>query len=308
MILVVSNRADAHVEPVLDALRERQARWVRLDTDRYPHDVQFLCGPSGTSLLLDEGLVELCDVSAVWWRRPLPPRVHREDAAVARWASREAYAALDSGLRTIRGLWVNHPDANRAAENKAATMRLASEIGLAVPDWVITNRISDALDFNDLHAGHIVLKSLHAGHIDDRRALFTAAVTARDHLLQIGPEPAFLQRQIEKRDDIRVVVVGDQITAVAIDSQSDARSVVDMRAGDLRSLAHRLVKLPEEIQRALLKLTKCLDLRFAAVDLIRDEVGAFWFLEINPNGQWAWLQEKTGSQIAGRLAELLQTA
>jgi hypothetical protein len=27
--------------------------------------------------------------------------------------------------------------------------------------------------FNDVHAGQIVLKSLHAGHIDDRRALFT---------------------------------------------------------------------------------------------------------------------------------------
>jgi glutathione synthase/RimK-type ligase-like ATP-grasp enzyme len=114
-----------------------------------------------------------------------------------------------------------------------------------------------------------------------------------------------LQRFIDKVEDVRVVVVAGEVFAVAIDSQSDVRSLVDMRAGDLAELPHQRVELPDDVHAGVIGLTAALDLRFAALDFAVDRDGQFWFLELNPNGQWAWLEEKVGVPIGATIAKAL---
>jgi glutathione synthase/RimK-type ligase-like ATP-grasp enzyme len=48
-----------------------------------------------------------------------------------------------------------------------------------------------------------------------------------------------------------------------------------------------------------------LNLRFGAIDFILDESGEYVFLEINPNGQWAWIERKTGYKISSEIVNLL---
>ena len=47
-------------------------------------------------------------------------------------------------------------------------------------------------------------------------------------------------------------------------------------------------------------------LGFGAIDLIQDRDGAHWFLEINPNGQWAWIETRTGQPIATAIVDWLE--
>lgn len=54
-----------------------------------------------------------------------------------------------------------------------------------------------------------------------------------------------------------------------------------------------------------LALTRKLNLQFGAIDFVETPTGEFIFLEINPNGQWAWIEEQTGMPISETIAKQL---
>lgn len=306
MILVVSHGQDAHVPFVTRRLDERGAAWTLLDTDAYPTVTRIADGPSGAVLTIAEQPLKLASVRSVWWRRPRPPQIRdREDEAVSAWAQRQAFAAMDSALSATQAVWVNHPRCNRSAEDKPANLRRAVALGLDVPDWCVTNDSRCALAFRARH-DEIIVKAVESAHVGPGRALWTKRVTDDGWLERIGPEPYLLQRFVDKIRDVRVTIVGDDVFAVAIGSQADPATAVDLRAaGRLDELDHDVEALPESVSRRLLELARALDLRFAAIDLAVDGDGRYWFLELNPNGQWAWLQQRTGVPIAEAIARAL---
>jgi glutathione synthase/RimK-type ligase-like ATP-grasp enzyme len=118
--------------------------------------------------------------------------------------------------------------------------------------------------------------------------------------------PVLLQQCIRKAADWRVTVVDEKVFACRIDSQKNPQYALDMRRGltDL-AMAHELLQLPDEIAKRCVKLVEQLDLRFGAIDLAEDLTGKMWFLEINPNGQWAWIEDRTGAPISETIAKAL---
>lgn len=304
MILVVSHAGDGHLLAVTDRLDAAGADWALLDTDQYPSVSTLVDGPHGASIQTSERTLRLGEVRAVWWRRPRPPLIPGRSPEVTRWAARQAFAALDSALNAIDSTWVNHPRCNRRAEDKPANLRRAAALGLQVPAWCVTNEKAAALDFAELQRD-IVVKPVDSAHVPGAGDLWTRRLEDHHQLGRLGPEPYLLQRFINKTEDVRAVVVGEQVFAVAIESQATAATSVDLRAGDLRALKHRTIELPSPITQALRALCAALELQFAAIDLCRDDEGRLWFLELNPNGQWAWLQELAGAPIAEALAQVL---
>ena len=117
--------------------------------------------------------------------------------------------------------------------------------------------------------------------------------------------PVIYQREIAKACDLRVTVIGERLFATAIHSQADNETEVDWRRGSRVDLVHELVELPEELAARCLELTRALDLRYGAIDLIRDSDGANRFLEINPNGQWAWIERRTGAPLSAAIVDAL---
>jgi hypothetical protein len=60
------------------------------------------------------------------------------------------------------------------------------------------------------------------------------------------------------------------------------------------------------VNSGLFRLHQRLGLVYGAADLIQDaDTGQWTFLETNCNGEWAWLADETGLEVAGRLADLL---
>lgn len=74
---------------------------------------------------------------------------------------------------------------------------------------------------------------------------------------------------------------------------------------DYDHLRYTLTDTPNEIRRAVSRLLDSLRLRFAALDFVITPGGEWVFLEANPNGQWAWLQDATGGPIAAAIADAL---
>ena len=105
--------------------------------------------------------------------------------------------------------------------------------------------------------------------------------------------------------DVRATVVDADVVAVAIHSQERSISRVDCRRNNMQGMKYSLVDLPDSLARSLVRLTGSYGLHFAAIDLALDRTGRYWFLELNPAGQWAWLEQRTGLPLRRRLADLL---
>ena len=139
------------------------------------------------------------------------------------------------------------------------------------------------------------------------RIFFTSLLDdeAQRHLDRLGPEPYLLQALVRKRYDVRVTVIGSEAFAARIESQSDAAARVDWRRGHTPDLVHATEELPAEIAKRCVRLVHSYGLMFAAVDFAVDQDGRLVFFEINPNGQWAWIEQRTGLPLRSRLADLL---
>ncbi len=311
MILLVTNARDLTTDFVVRELDRRGERYYRLNTERLPDaEVSFgVDGDDDWSITLADRTVRGADVTAAYFRRPEPAAIPeavsdpREHAyCVAEWG-----ALLKTLLGRLGARWLNDPAAIALAEDKPRQLVLARQLGFEVPETLITN---DPTALEAFLAGPTTVgKPLRHARLEGEEdaVIFTSRISqavARDPAA-IAAAPLILQREIEKATDVRVTVVGDRVFAAAIHSQAQAESEVDWRRGNGIELPHLAIDLPLALADRCRALVAALGLTFGAIDLVQAPDGRFWFLEINPNGQWAWIETRTGQPITAALVDEL---
>ena len=84
-----------------------------------------------------------------------------------------------------------------------------------------------------------------------------------------------------------------------------SEGLIDWRLADQRDF--RSHDLPVDQQEACRDLIQRLGLWFGAIDLAVNGDG-YWFLELNQNGEWGWLQATVGLPIVDAIVEELLSA
>jgi hypothetical protein len=119
--------------------------------------------------------------------------------------------------------------------------------------------------------------------------------------------PAIFQRAIDAQYDVRVNVVGSEAFGAVIRNEGVATSTIrDWRIGHSKGVM--LIdeySLPPDIVGKCMAYTQRSGLLFGAFDFAVDKEGRFWFLEDNPNGQWAFIEQRTRQPIGRSIAALL---
>lgn len=313
MILLVTNQRDLTTDYVVRELQRRALGFVRLNTEALGEASLMLRPdrPEEDVLECEGQRLRLSDVSRAYFRRPEPPVPPAAIQApgdraycAAEWSS-----ALKSVIGRMHGRWFNDPAAIVRAEDKPRQLQRARSLGLKVPATLITNDPAAARAFAREHA--CVVKPLRTALVDEAdtgKVAFTTRV-GPDELEglddRIRAAPFILQVEILKRYDVRVTVVQDQVFATAIHSQDHEETQTDWRKGVRPDLRHEVEQLPQALVDECLALTRDLGLGYGAIDLVRDKAGNYWFLEINPNGQWAWIETRTGQPIARAIVDAL---
>ncbi len=303
-ILLVTNRRDLTTDFLIRELNKRNLAFSRLNTDVMTDSLVVL-NPLFNTIEIRNTFshIHTDSISVAYFRRPavLQPRdtlgVYR-DYAWTEWNTflRALYAS-------IGGRWFSHPNDILLAEDKPRQLRLAHNIGFNVPETIITNDIEAVQEINREFT--LVAKPLKQALVeadDFEKVIFTSSIdmlTDEDRA-SISVCPVIFQRQIPKATDIRVTVVGNQIFAVAIHSQEREETKVDWRRGSNPHLRHEVIDLPEDVANKCVRIVQSQSLRFGAIDLVQDPDGKFWFLECNPNGQWAWIENRTGIRTRPR--------
>jgi glutathione synthase/RimK-type ligase-like ATP-grasp enzyme len=65
---------------------------------------------------------------------------------------------------------------------------------------------------------------------------------------------------------------------------------------------HEAFTLPQAVEDKLRTLMKRLGLDFGCIDLVLTPEGQYVFLEVNPAGQWGWIESATGMPISESIA------
>ncbi|MCJ2184549.1 ATP-dependent carboxylate-amine ligase [Novosphingobium sp. 1949] len=309
LILVVTNKRDVTTDYVVMELRRRGLRFIRLNTEDLPqHEIAMVNGdPSNLTLIGPCGNLSLADVTGAYYRRPGNIEVDGSDA-VAEYVVAEWSAIIRSLWNALEGRWLNSPFSILRAEDKPRQLAAARRVGLQIPRTLVTNAFGHARAF--LAEGPMVAKPLRHALINDGAigsVIFTSRVDALDaaDADSFRRAPMILQREISKQSDIRLLVVDDRAFATRILSQAYDETQVDWRKGVRRDLDHELMELPTDVAAACISVTRDLGLRFAAIDLVEDPDGRFWFLEANPNGQWAWIEQRTGAPVTAAIVDAL---
>jgi len=308
--LIVTNRDDLTADWLILELHRRGASFIRFNTEDYPTRIQFSWSIGGGQLVFSDGRrVPLGSISAVWYRRPVPPVLPDTlDPDRHSWAQLESQAALEGVWRTLDALWVNHPVANRVADSKPYQLQIARQLGLKIPPSLVTNAAADATRFAREHDSSIICKPLANGRVrfdGGERLFFTSQVPVSQDFAGLGPEPYLFQALIPKAYDVRVTVIGRDVFATRIDSQEEVDARIDWRRSDSQALRHSAEALPDPLASACLSLTAHFQLEFAAIDLARTPDGEYVFFEVNSSGQWAWIEQLTGQPLRSALADLL---
>ncbi len=314
MILIVTNERDLTSDYVVLELQRRGLPFHRLNSERFSEaKVSFDPGRGEDAWIVKFGdtTIDFAAIKAAYFRRPGIPSAPAalKQGAARRYCEVEWGAALASALNSLGDRWLNSPLAILVAENKPRQLSIACDLGFAVPDTLVTNDFRQAQCF--LSEGASVAKPLREALLEEdgeERVIFTTRldILVETDDVKISAAPVIFQREIVKRSDIRATVVGNAVYAAEIHSQEQDETRTDWRRGSHPDLPHSPHKLPDDLDKKCISLVRSLGLRFGAVDLVLDRDGNYWFLEVNPNGQWAWIENRTGLPLTRAIVDELE--
>lgn len=294
VIAVVADDGDLTADHLILRAREMSLETVRLSVDRLEQSGISSSYRSGqrdrAELLLDDH-----PITGVWCRTASlltskrPETFHTDDFARLQWTL-ALHAFEGTGAGSI--CWMNPPSSFALSSNKLHQLELCRHIGLRVPDTLLSNQPATIRAFAR-DQGAIVMKALRSGSITladgEARTAFTTLTTLENLELESGLDefPALFQRYLAGID-VRVCIVGSELFAFQCSPANDERSNVDWRAEN--EVHWEPVVLTESIAQRLRQLVGTMGLTYSAIDLIRERTESeYYVLEVNPSGQWAFL-------------------
>ena len=312
MIFIISGHEDVHAQAVLAALARDGADAAVIDLRAFPRDAALTLGFGGEddarTLTVGGQTHDLRTVRAVWWRRPQPYGVDPAitDPAAHNFVVHECHEAVEGLWRSLDATWINDPARDDAAARKVWQLDVARACGLAIPRTLVTNDPARARAFAEGLGVERTIYKAFQGSEDAWRETRLLKPGELDQIDLVRHAPVIFQEYVPADADLRVTVVGDRIFPAAIRSREGAYAVdfrMDMAGARIEPCA-----LPAPVETGLRRLMARLGLVYGAIDLRRTPDGAHVFLEINPAGQWLFVEDQTGQPIARALADALATA
>jgi ATP-GRASP peptide maturase of grasp-with-spasm system len=194
----------------------------------------------------------------------------------------------------------------------------AHELNIAVPDWIVSDNWDEIHDFI-FNYKVVVTKPIsmpYFNYIENQdlvEIFYSTKVIKKTQLDNIRQKikknellPSFIQQYIDKRFEVRVFYFNNKFYSMAIFSQQSKKTKFDYRNYDrINPNSLTPFKLPKGIESKLRSLIKHFNYTSCSIDLIYANDGVFYFLEINPIGQFKWLNDSCNYYIDQHIAKFL---
>ncbi len=293
------------IDPIIDTLRGKELTYGFKNGDVTPIY-------NGT---------RLNDVTAVWLRRPtlatqelfsqVDPIYEKFSMNSVRLHVRQLYAQFQDAL------WISDANAIQKAELKTHQIVQAAKADFNIPLTLHTSSPQAAQAFLQKHKRTIIKSSTaEAPVVGDDVLVFFSSVVERGRKVDLSHlkfAPAIFQQAIDVGCELRLTVVGEKVFPAVIGPKNTPGNRGSVRDWRVEAYKNNLSieafdDLPKDIRDKCVNLVKNMGLKYGAIDMIVDTRGKYWFLEINPNGLWAFVEEASGLPIGKAIAELMMLA
>ena len=317
IVLLITHSGDFFtIDRVAEALSKKGVQPFRLDTDRFPLEVELTAHFDNCKIYhtIEYGGYSISteQVQAVWLRRIWEPKLSADLAPKFREACiRESQATLNGFWDSLRNAhWVDNLECINAANDKLRQLRVATEVGFVIPQTLVTNKAESAKEFFHQVNGKMVSKLLTPlSRTMESTSFFFYTSVVKEEDLQDAESlrycPMVFQEQIPKQWELRVVYVNGKVFVGALDASIYNTSKVDWRKPGVDVGVWQHYDLPEQVLRRLQIFMDKLGLLFGALDFIVTPSGEYVFLEVNPIGEWGMLEKDLDLPIASAIADTL---
>lgn len=304
MILIITHKEDFTADFLIEKLNRKKIGYYRLNCEDIFSTPYSINPHSGNPLIIDGH----SKFDSVWFRRFKLP-VFDEVNPQERLYLLKDFETLFSNIFEILSpkVWISKPDKIYRAENKLLQLTEARNTGFHIPETLVTNNHLELFNFYNDHDKKLIIKPIRQGRVemtDGFKNIFTNIIQPEiiKNIHDFDLTPCIFQKHIEKQYELRITVVKNKLFTVKIDSQSNQNTSIDWRKEKVPLIPFTL---PTEIGLKCIELVGKLGLSFGAIDMIYDTDGRYVFLEVNPNGQWAWIELETGLPISDAIISLL---
>lgn len=306
-VLIISDNHDYTTDYVCIELEKRSVSYLRLDRNRFNtyrvqldiHNMKLVVIKNRIPFEIDEKSLQ-----AVYYRAPT---YLRETYSNASSAEEQLYAsqwmAFVRNLTIFeKSIWMNNPIATYKAENKLLQLKYAVQIGFQIPQTDVVNYWQQSCQSKKKY----LIKSLDTVllKIGSQEGFVYSNIVSEEELCEcdLSLAPVIIQNYLKNKIDIRVTVVGDLVYSVEITKNGKGVE------GDWRkyktSVAFTPVSLPREVELKCIDIVKRLGLVLGCIDLIKVN-NDYFFIEVNPTGEWAWLVDSSNLLIYEGICDIL---
>lgn len=305
MLIVLTNSKDATADYLCSIFCSSNINFFRINTDIdfFLFSVSFTLGAT-PKLIFKNCIIDAAEISHVWYRRPKSYFTNKDELTPEQeHAYSEKLEALEGFFAHIpQCKWMNHPSLNVLASRKIEQLSRAKEIGLLVPETILTQSVHELKTFQNKY-DKIITKPICSGfiernHFGNDTQIYTNPIEKDMDFSLIEKCPTLFQEKINKVIDVRITYVNNVLIATSLKYKNSYEQILDIRRDNMQNVEYAEIVIPPLIKNKLIKFVNSYQLRFSAIDMVVDTADRWFFLENNPNGQWAWLDIFGGANIS----------
>lgn len=298
MILVITSSFDKTIDYIIK--KQNVNNFYVFNIDKFS-EYQMSYTKNGFEIRnQDYGVILESNCSSIYYRKPSPENL--DDVIGVKYHNhcyREVFSLVEGIAEAFEGKCLSRPSILRKADNKILQAKAANKIGFLTPDYCLTN--SPHLLTSYLNED-IIVKPLSNGVVEDKQHKEIVQTNLFDKSKSISTLkfcPAYFQKYSKKEYEVRITIVDEVLFSVKIESENK----IDWRKSDNKIIYSR-IDTPQAIKNKCLLYMKFFEIDFGCFDFIvfDDE---WFFLEMNANGQWVWLEHETGLNISKEIMRYL---
>lgn len=303
--LVISSTIDFSTDLVCYRLLVNGKKFYRLNRDEFSnHEIEVDLQNKYMRIAIGdrEFYAGFQEIKGIYFRAPVFLRTQSKKVlSLKEQLERNQWSSFLRNLIVFQNaVWINNPVDVYRAENKMYQLCIAEESGFRIPKTHVTNSSGISIDDEKEY----IVKSLDTAlfyDLENNKEMFTYSnvikgLEVRQYNLESAP--IFIQEFLQPKIDCRITFVDGKIFPVKI--QKNGQGIY----GDWRfykeQLDYVLFELPKNVEDAIFKLMDKLHLKFGGIDLANVD-GEYYFIEINPTGEWGWLEIKTNLAISSAI-------
>lgn len=310
MILCITHSQDFYtIDLFFQYLSSKNIPYFRLNSDQTNHLQKISINENSFEITDESGkTIHSDNIKGVWhrkaWRISVPEELDENYERIFQ----NEYGSLRYNLiTTLEDIpWINPFEKEKKIDgNKMLQLKIAQRNHLTIPKTIFSNDEEKITTFFHQYCSGKAIAKMHGVQsktMNGENLISTMIIEKEtlEHLSDIAYSPMIFQPYIDKEYELRIMYVDGVFFTGKINNSTNA----DWRISD-ESYFWSAYELPEKIKINLTSMMKEMGLYMGAIDMIKGKDGEYYFLEVNPQGEWGMLQKELDFSIAEEIAENL---